>query len=115
MKISEWKNNKSENQSIIRLTKRVFGDQEIAQQSYFDWQYVQNPFGKAMISLAKEKEVVIGTNSIIPMNIWIERKLVKSSLACNVQVDPEYQNQGIFSKLLEVMDSIITKNNISFL
>jgi predicted acetyltransferase len=115
MKISEWKNNKSENQSIIRLTKRVFGDQEIAQQSYFDWQYIQNPFGKAMISLAKEEEEVVGTNSIIPIDIWIERKLVKSSLACNVQVNPEYQNQGIFSKLLEVMDSIVTKNNISFL
>lgn len=115
MKISEWKNDKFENESILRLTKRVFGEQEIAQQSYFEWQYVQNPFGKALVSLAKEEEEVIGTNSIIPIDIWIERRLVKSSLACNVQIDPKYQNQGIFSKLLESMDSIASKNNISFL
>ncbi len=115
MKISEWKNNKSENESILRLTKRVFGDQEIAQQHYFEWQYIQNPFGKAIISLAKEEEETIGTNSVIPIDIWIERKLIKSALACNVQVDPEYQNQGIFSKLLKAMDPIVTKNNIPFL
>ena len=115
MKISEWKNNKSENESILRLTKRVFGDQEIAQQPYFEWQYIQNPFGKAIISLAKEEEEVIGANSVIPIDIWIERKLIKSALACNVQVDPKYQNQGIFSKLLKSMDPVVTKNNIPFL
>jgi predicted acetyltransferase len=115
MKISEWKNSESENESILQLTKRVFGDQEIAKQSYFKWQYIQNPFGKAVISLAKEEDDVIGINSIIPIEIWIERELVKSSLACNVQVDPKFQNQGIFSKLLKAMDPIVTKNNIPFL
>lgn len=116
MKISEWENKKSENDSILRLTRRVFGDQEIAQQSYFDWQYTENPFGKAIVVLAKDEEnEVIGTNTIIPMQIWIEKKLIKSSLACNVQVDTKYQNQGIFSKLLDFMNSVASKNNISFL
>lgn len=116
MKISEWENNKSENESILRLTTRVFGDHEIAQQSYFDWQYTQNPFGKAIVVLAKdENDEIIGTNTIIPIQIWIDKKLVKSSLACNVQVDPKYQNQGIFSKLLDSMNSIASKKDISFL
>jgi hypothetical protein len=115
MEISEWGNNEFENESILKLTKRVFGDQEIAQQSYFEWQYMKNPFGKAIISLAKDEEKIIGANSIIPIEIWIEKKLVKASLACNVQVDSKYQNQGIFSKLLKLMDSIATKDNISFL
>jgi len=118
MEISEWKNSKSENESILRLTRRVFGDQEIAQQSYFDWQYTENPFGKAVVVLAKDEEKVnevIGTNTIIPMQVWIGKKIIKSSLACNVQVDPKYQNQGIFSKLLDFMNSVASKKDISFL
>lgn len=117
MKISEWQNTESENDSILELTKRVFGNQEISEKSYFSWQYIQNPFGNAIVTIAKDevKDEIIGTNTIIPIEIWIDKKLIKASLACNVQVDPKYQNKGIFSKLLNSMNSIANKNNISFL
>jgi len=115
MKISVWQNNKSENDSILDLTKKVFGEGEITQASYFDWQYNQNPSGKALILIAKDekKDTIIGIVPIIPTSLVIDKKLVKSSFGCNVLVDSQYRNQGIFSKLLSSTNSLALKNEVS--
>ncbi|HEV2193260.1 MAG TPA: GNAT family N-acetyltransferase [Nitrosopumilaceae archaeon] len=117
MKISEWLDEESEKEGILALTQKVFGEQEITQPSYFDWQYRINPQGKALILLAKDEsknEKIIGTNVLIPINLIIEKKAIRSSLACNVQVDPTYRGQGIFSKLLGSMKEYAEKNGVLY-
>lgn len=105
MKISLWKDTEDEKIAILDLTKTVFGDSDITNSTYFDWQYRKNPNGKAIILLAYEdsNNMLIGTSSILPLNLVINGEIIHSSLACNVQVHPDYRKKNIFSNLLSSM------------
>ena len=77
MKISLWINTEDEKQEILNLTKKIFGDVDITKASYFDWQYRDNPNGKAIILLARDddsKNIIVGTNTIIPLKLIVDGK-----------------------------------------
>jgi len=119
VKISEWEDSEKEKQGILDLTKKTYGDGvEISNPSYFDWQYRNNPKGKAVVLLAYDESnhnLIVGTNTIIPISLLIDQEEILSSLACNVQVHPDYQKKGIFSQLLSSMPLIAKMKNISSL
>ena len=119
MIISEWTDSEKEKQGILDLTKKTYGkDVEISNLLYFDWQYRNNPKGKAIVLLAIDDlnhDLIVGTNTIIPTSLLIDQNEIISSLACNVQVDPNYQKRGIFSKLLSSMTSVAKMKGISSL
>lgn len=100
---------------ILELTRKIFGDTEISKSDFFDWQYLNNPEGEAIVITAKDDEkqnTIIGVESILPMNILVDQKIVKASLSCNSYVDPDYRNKGIFSKLISVVLEQSMKKNI---
>lgn len=114
MKISLWTDSEDEKQSMLDLTKKTFGDVEITTPSYFDWQYRENPDGKAIVVLAHDdsNDLIVGTNTIIPSKLIIDGEEITSSLACNVQVHPNYRKKGIFSELLLSMPKFALENDI---
>jgi N-acetylglutamate synthase-like GNAT family acetyltransferase len=114
MKISLWKDTEDEKQEILDLTKKTFGDVEITNPSYFDWQYRNNPDGKALVLLFRDdsNNQIIGTNTIIPLKLIVDGEIITSSLACNVQVHPDYRKKKIFSKLLLSMPKFAIVNGI---
>ena len=114
MKISLWEDTEKEKQEILNLTKKTFGDVEITNSSYFDWQYRKNPNGKALVALARDDSdnVIIGTNTIIPLELIVDGEKIVSSLACNVQVHPDYRKKRIFSKLLSSMPELALAKDI---
>ncbi len=116
MIISEWIDSEDEKTGIINLSRKVFGNVEITNPQFFDWQYRQNPSGKAFIVLAKDEEKknsIIGIESIIPMRLIIDQKIINASLSCNSAVDPDYQKKGIFSQLISTMQDKSIKKGIS--
>ncbi len=118
MIFTKWADSEKEKQEILELTKKIFGDTDISNSSYFDWQYRNNPNGKAIVLLAQDDSndnKIIGTNTIIPTKLLVEEEEILSSLACNVQVHSDYQKQGIFSKLLSSMSLLAKKKEISSL
>jgi hypothetical protein len=118
MKISLWKDTEDEKYEILNLTKKTFGDVEINNSSYFDWQYRNNPNGKALVLLSRDdsnNNIIVGTNTIIPTKLLVDQKEIISSLACNVQVHPDYQKKGIFLELLSSMSLMAKKKEISSL
>ena len=118
MIISEWVDCENEKTAILDLTRKVFGDVEYATPSYFDWQYRDNPQGKAIVLLAKDEEKnnsVIGLEVIIPTKVIVDQKIVMTSLSCNSAIDPAYRKQGVFSKLLASIRDKALKNGISSL
>jgi GNAT superfamily N-acetyltransferase len=116
MIISEWSDSEDEKTGIINLSRKVFGNVEITNPKFFDWQYRQNPCGKALIALAKDDEnnnSIIGVESIIPMRLIIDQKIIDASLSCNSVVDPNYQKKGIFSQLISTIKDKSIKKGIS--
>ena len=114
MKISLWTDSEDEKQAILDLTKKTFGNVEISNSSYFDWQYRNNPDGKAIVLLARDdsNDLIVGTNTITPSKLIVDGEEIMSSLACNVQVHPNYRKKGIFSKLLLSMPESALANGI---
>lgn len=119
MIIGEWSDNENDKIAILNLTRKNFGDVEYSKSSYFDWQYRNNPQGKAIVIIARDEEKnreIIGLTTLIPMKLIIDnQKIIASSLSCNVQVDPEYRNQGVFSKLMKDMPNKALERGITSL
>ena len=118
MKISLWVDTEGEKQAILDLTKKIFGDIDIGNSKFFDWQYRYNPNGKAIILLARDEKlnnILIGTNTILPIKLIVDGEIILSSLACNVQVHPNYRKQNIFSNLLSSMPDFALDQQISSL
>jgi|APSaa5957512535_1039671.scaffolds.fasta_scaffold08034_3 hypothetical protein len=115
MKISLWTNTEDEKQEILNLTKKNFGNVDITKASYFDWQYRDNPNGKAIVLLARDddsKNSLVGTNTIIPQKLLVNGEIITSSLACNVQVHSDYRKKHLFSDLLLSMPNFALTNDI---
>jgi hypothetical protein len=115
MNISLWTNTEDEKQEILNLTKKNFGNVDITKTSYFDWQYRDNPNGKAIVLLARDdnsKNLLVGTNTIIPQKLLVDGEIITSSLACNVQVDSDYRKKHLFSDLLLSMPNFALTTDI---
>ena len=115
MKISQSDKLIDDKDQILTLTRKIFGDAEISKSDFFDWQYLNNPEGEAIVITAKDDEkqnTIVGVESILPMNILVNKKIVNASLSCNSYVDPDYRNKGIFSKLISMVLEQSVKKNI---
>ena len=114
MKFSQSNKLEKDKDPILELTRKIFGDAEISKSDFFDWQYLRNPEGEAIVIVARddEKNLVVGIESILPINIVVNQKIVKASLSCNSYVHPDYRNKGIFSKLISTVLEESTKNDI---
>jgi len=101
MIIDEWTNTELEKDQILKIIEKVYPNSEFATSEYFDWQYRDGPYGPAKILLAKnDSGDVIGIEPILPMKLLIDNNVTMSSLSCNSIIDPNFRNQGIFSKLV---------------
>jgi L-amino acid N-acyltransferase YncA len=106
---------KADKESIIDLTRKIFGEAEIVNPDFFDWQYLKNPEGQAIVITAKDNEnnnSVIGVESILPMALIVNQKIVKASLSCNSYVHTNYRKKGIFSKLISTLFDESAKKEI---
>ena len=118
MKISPWVDTEAQKQAILDLTKKTFGDVNIAGTVYFDWQYRDNPNGKAIVLLSHDNnsnDMLVGTHTLIPLKLIVDGEIIISSLCCNVQIHPDYRKKHIFSNLLlSVPNSALAHNIHSF-
>jgi len=115
MKIFQWGNSDKENHGMLELIFSVYGDVEIKNPKYFNWQFKNNPQGQAIISLCCEEEqedLIIGQEPIIPSILNIDKKCVKASISLNSIVHSNYRRRGIFSKLLSSLPDLAMKKGI---
>jgi hypothetical protein len=116
MIFSQSANLEDDKDSILKLTRKIFGETEISDPNFFEWQYLKNPEGMAIVITAKDDEngnSVVGVESILPMRIIVNQNIVKASLSCNSYVDPDYRKKGIFSKLVSTVQEESIKKEIS--
>ena len=115
MIISPWKNSEAENQGILDLIKNTYGKSEATDRKYFNWQYNENPQGKAVVVLCfdDEKNLIIGNEAIIASDLNIDNVGVKASISLNSAIHTEYRRKGIFSKLVSELPDLAMKEGIT--
>jgi GNAT superfamily N-acetyltransferase len=101
------------------LYNRIYGDGK-RPYSFFEWEFLNNPFGKAIYIVAVDKHrkdnPVIGTQSVLPINFMrtdgIEVLTGKSE---DTLLDPEYRGMGLFGKMYKVLFEECEKAGINYI
>ncbi|CAI3633303.1 conserved hypothetical protein [Clostridium neonatale] len=100
---------------MIDITKQNYGDIEISDIEFLQWQYFSNPSGEAFIKLAKSiKDEVVGQYIVIPMKIKVNDNIVKSTLSLNTLTRKDYRGKGIFTGLANALYQDCKEQNVEF-
>lgn len=84
----------------ICLNKEVSTD-------YFVWRYLKNPINDFIICIVKENDKIIASYSVLPINIEIDNKMIKSGISMPILVDPNFRNNGLsFELAIKVFEKL---------
>jgi hypothetical protein len=95
LEIKEYKNGDEE--KIMELFEDVF-KQEMPLQ-YWKWNYNNELFSDKYINLMWDKNILAGHYAIIPVNMMVKNKLVKTGLSMTTMTSCQYGKRGIFKNL----------------
>jgi len=101
---------------ILKLRQVVFGDLDPVRlkESTWQWQFQNNPSGKAVYFLAESNGEIVGQYVTIPTRFFIQGKETRLAFSCDTMIHPEYRRQGMFYALArEVYDHLETQLNIN--
>lgn len=83
---------------LIELLGLVSGDAELNSPEFFDWQYRQNPVGRAFIGCAQESGgKIVSQTAAVPVRLRVGGKSVLASFAINAATHPDYRRLKLFS------------------
>ena len=71
------------------------------EKSFLEWQYEQNPIGKAIGFNAFFEDKLVAHYAAIPINCLISGVVTKGLLSINTKTDSAHQGKGLFTLLAE--------------
>lgn len=89
--------NKGDENKIIDLFKKTF--KQNMSLEYWKWNYDNELFSEKYINLMWDKNILAGHYAVIPVNMLINNKLIKSGLSMTTMTALEYGKRGIFKSL----------------
>ena len=90
---------KGDETQILSLFEKVFGKKMTL--DFWKWRFVENPFGRGVIKLLFDNDLLIGHYAVIPTAIQVKNNLTKAVFSMTTMTHPNYRTQGIFSYLAE--------------
>lgn len=87
-------------QDSLRLVKECYGpgiDQNY--EDYYEWQYLQNPVGQAMLLLVYDGEKAIAQQGLLPCKYHVFDQYTTMYLTMNACVSPAYRRKGIMTEM----------------
>jgi len=101
---------------ILKLRQVVFGDLDPVRlkESTWQWQFQNNPSGKAICFVAESNGKIVGQYVTIPTRFSIQGKETLLAFSCDTMIHPGHRRQGMFSALArELYDSLETYPEIN--
>lgn len=110
------KNNLSNIDELIHLSKTYYNEGDIINKEYLHWQYLSNPNGKPFLFTSKEKSdtELAGQYLVIPIKFSFNNKTILGSLSLNTLTNPKYQGKGLFTKMANATYEACSKENAFF-
>lgn len=108
----------SDKAKVLALMQEIFSSEKMRKAAYFNkefwrWQYLENPYGKAVTMLAKDGEEVVGQYANIPVNIKFNGTTLISSVTIDLMVKKAYRRQGLFRKMAEAANDKLLESGIA--
>jgi GNAT superfamily N-acetyltransferase len=98
----EWDSDSiAQKKAILKMVKAHHYAPIKCSPEYYDWQYRRNPAGEANIMLAVDKKLghLAGIYAVIPIDLMVKGRQVRSALSLNTLTDVAYRGQGVFTGL----------------
>ena len=95
------KNDCSNLDELITLSKSYYTKGDIINKNYLNWQYLNNPAGSPFLFTSKEISAgqLAGQYLVIPMEYQVKGKIIAGSLSLNTLTHPDHQRKGLFTKM----------------
>ena len=107
-------NDSSNIQELVDLAKTNYDSGDIINKNYINWQYNENPLGKAFITVARatKNNELVGQYIVIPQEYLINNKIEKGTLSLNTLTREDFRGRGLFTKMaLQTYDECANKNH----
>jgi len=88
---------KGDEVQILDLFEKVFGKKMTL--DFWKWRFIENPFGRGIIKLLFDNDLLIGHYAVMPIVVQVKNTLVKAIFSMTTMTHPNYQGQGIFTYL----------------
>jgi len=110
------KNDCSNLDELITLSKSYYSTGDIINNSYLTWQYLDNPAGAPFLFTSKENAAskLAGQYLVLPMGYQIMGETVSGSLSLNTLTHPDHQRKGLFTKMANAAYADCAENNNYF-
>lgn len=95
---------------IVELLILCLGDSPTRSVEYWDWKHNKNYFGKSFVLLAFDEDILIGVRAFMRWD-WKNKKIKYNCVrAVDTVTHPDYQRQGLFTKLtLDLLNNFINQ------
>jgi N-acetylglutamate synthase-like GNAT family acetyltransferase len=101
---------------IVELLKVSLGESMLPKsEKLWRWKHLENPFGQSPVLLAEKDGKIIGVRAFLKWDFQHEDKILKTCRAVDTAVHPDFQGQGIFTKLTKGLLDEIRKEKIDLI
>jgi GNAT superfamily N-acetyltransferase len=99
---------------ILELNKLEYGPDDIlATRADFDWRRDQNPAGRAIIPVIRDRQdEVVGFIWVVPLRVRVKGQDYSGATGTNLVVHPEYRNTFGYIKLIRRFEQVFEDQNI---
>jgi len=86
---------------ILQLRRLVFGDgdEQRNAESYWRWEFRDNPAGDGRIWLAVAADKIVGQYAVIPVRMQYCGEVMMGSLSLDTMTHPDFRRQAVFATL----------------
>ena len=102
MKKYKWKaqsfdfSNKKDMEGIINLVRSHYDNVDESYPEYFQWEYIDNPAGKAIIWVAKHNDEIVGQYVINLLKVKIGEEIRRGSIVIKTLTRKDFERKGIY-------------------
>jgi len=110
------KNDCSNLEELITLSKSYYSTGDIIDKRYLEWQYLKNPYGLPFLFTSKDTltDQLAGQYLVIPLEYQISGEKLAGSLSLNTLTHPDHQGKGLFTKMAKATYADCEASNNNF-
>lgn len=99
---------------LLALIRTAFPGEDVGDPEFLSWLYDQNPSGRAIEYMARNREIVTGHIALLPFRYKTGEATTMGSLTVNVITHPDYRGRGVFVVLHDLGFKEAAARNIAF-
>jgi hypothetical protein len=99
---------------ILDLRRLVFGDADEQRntESYWRWEFRDNPAGRGRIWLAVAADRIVGQYAVVPIRMQYCGEVVMGSLSLETMTHPDFRRQAVFATLANKLYEDLERESI---